>query len=54
MSDLQECAMCWNKRGARSERRDGNGFAVNMVGAEGSWFSGRDAGLLESGRYSRG
>jgi hypothetical protein len=26
----------------------------SMVGAEGSWLSGRDAGLLEGGRYSRG
>jgi hypothetical protein len=53
MSYLQECAICWNGLGARSERRDGNGFAVNMVGAEGSWFSGRDAGLLEGGRFTR-
>jgi hypothetical protein len=53
MSDLQECAICWNELGARSERRDGNGFAVNMVGAERSWFSGRDAGLLEGGRFTK-
>jgi hypothetical protein len=25
----------------------------SMVGAEGSWLSGRDAGLLEGGRFTR-